>query len=245
MNRTVTTRRGFLATFSLGTAVSLSSVWQARLLASAPAIPPNVDRLRIYPSQYPVLAGPGGSLRLKFRQIDNALTINRISADRFVALDSTCTHQGCEVGKFLTANGYMRCPCHGSRYDLEGRVFTNQPAADDLAQYAHAYDAENDTLDIFIPGISLDAQVLKHQTTASGQPVVALRIETSAYCTYEIHFRSTLDAAPQPAFFALEADGPFSLSQMRPDTNQIRTIYLPAPGDMGFFQLALILTNID
>lgn len=245
MNPQATTRRRFLATFSLGTAVSLCSPWQTRLLASAPPFPPNADRLRIRPSQYPVLAEPGGSLRLKFRQIDNALIINRIAEDHFVALNSTCTHQGCQVGKFLTANGYMRCPCHGSRYDLAGRVFANQPAEEDLAQYPQVYDAANDTLDIHIPGISLDVQILKHQTTQSGPPVVALRVETTSFCTYEIHFRSSLEAAPQPALFALVADGPFTLSQLRPETNQVRTVYLPALGDMGFFQLALILTDED
>lgn len=245
MKTTTCPRRRFLATFSLGTAASLCSGWKASLLASSPAIPADVDRLRIRPSQYPVLAEPGGSLRLKFREIDNALTINRISAVRFATLDSTCTHQGCQVGKFSTANGFMRCPCHGSRYDLEGRVFADQPAAHDLAHYANVYDADQDTLDIYIPGISLDAQALKHQINESGQPVMALRIDLTAFCTYEIHFRSSLDAAPQPSHFSLTPGGPFSLDQIRPDTDQNLTVYLAAPGDMGFFQLALILNDIS
>lgn len=245
MNPETTTRRRFLSTFSLGTAAALCSAWQTKVLASPPAIPPNVDRIRIRPSQYPVLAEPGGSLRLNYRRTENALTINRITADRFATLDSTCTHAGCQVGRFRTENGFMRCPCHGSQYDLEGRVFPDQPAPDDLTQFAHAYDAENDTLDIYIPGISLDVQALSLQIAENDTRSIALRLETSAFCTYEIYTRSTLDAAPQIAQFSLQPGGPFTQSQFNSPTSQPTTIYLPAPGDMGFFQLALVLRNAN
>ncbi|MEI7990377.1 MAG: Rieske (2Fe-2S) protein [Chloroflexota bacterium] len=40
-------------------------------------------------------------------------------ADGFHALSLSCSHLGCIVE--LTADGF-RCPCHGSRYDLQGDV---------------------------------------------------------------------------------------------------------------------------
>ena len=35
-------------------------------------------------------------------------------------LSSHCTHLGCKINK--TENGRLVCPCHGSEYDLEGKV---------------------------------------------------------------------------------------------------------------------------
>ena len=47
----------------------------------------------------------------------------------FTALSLVCTHIGCTVEK--TAEGFS-CPCHGSRYDLQGKVVRG-PASESLA----------------------------------------------------------------------------------------------------------------
>lgn len=64
-----------------------------------------------------------------------------------------CTHLGCspvyrpEPGLPVFGSdwpgGYF-CPCHGSKYDLAGRVFTNVPAPLNLEVPPHRY--ENDTI---------------------------------------------------------------------------------------------------
>jgi cytochrome b6-f complex iron-sulfur subunit len=41
------------------------------------------------------------------------------TAEGFVALSLVCTHLGCTVDP--ESNGFA-CPCHGSRYDMQGRV---------------------------------------------------------------------------------------------------------------------------
>src|SRR5689334_7995203 len=41
-------------------------------------------------------------------------------AGRFEGLSAVCTHTGCIVDK--VADGLIECPCHGSRYHLDGTV---------------------------------------------------------------------------------------------------------------------------
>ena len=60
-----------------------------------------------------------------------------------------CTHLGCPPGdKFQTGpqpslpddwNGGFLCACHGSTFDLAGRVFKNKPAPDNLEIPPHMY----------------------------------------------------------------------------------------------------------
>ena len=46
--------------------------------------------------------------------------------DGFFAMGATCTHLGC-MTRYVAAEGTIFCPCHGSHFDLEGRV-TGGPA---------------------------------------------------------------------------------------------------------------------
>jgi ubiquinol-cytochrome c reductase iron-sulfur subunit len=60
-----------------------------------------------------------------------------------------CSHLGCSPSdKFVTGaqpslpddwNGGFLCPCHGSTFDLAGRVFKNKPAPDNLEVPPHLY----------------------------------------------------------------------------------------------------------
>jgi len=65
-----------------------------------------------------------------------------------------CTHLGCSPGdKFASGAqpslpadwpGGWLCPCHGSTFDMAGRVFKNKPAPDNLRVPPHMYVAGND-----------------------------------------------------------------------------------------------------
>jgi ubiquinol-cytochrome c reductase iron-sulfur subunit len=65
-----------------------------------------------------------------------------------VVLLGVCTHLGCspyyrpdiapeDIGQYW--KGGFLCPCHGSRYDLAGRVFKFVPAQDNLPVPPHRY----------------------------------------------------------------------------------------------------------
>jgi ubiquinol-cytochrome c reductase iron-sulfur subunit len=76
-----------------------------------------------------------------------------IKPEIFVAV-GICTHLGCSPGaKFATGAqpslpadwpGGFLCPCHGSTFDLAGRVFKNKPAPDNLQvpRYMFAGDSK-------------------------------------------------------------------------------------------------------
>jgi ubiquinol-cytochrome c reductase iron-sulfur subunit len=72
-------------------------------------------------------------------------------ANLFVTI-GICTHLGClPKARFkpdepeLGANwpGGFHCPCHGSRFDLAGRVFEGSPASVNLVIPAYSLDAEH------------------------------------------------------------------------------------------------------
>jgi ubiquinol-cytochrome c reductase iron-sulfur subunit len=66
-------------------------------------------------------------------------SLRSIKPEYFVAI-GICTHLGCSPsGPFasgensqLGADPGFVCPCHGSTFDLAGRVFRNKPASDNL-----------------------------------------------------------------------------------------------------------------
>ncbi len=67
----------------------------------------------------------------------------------YLVLVGICTHLGCSpTSKFTTGpqpslpddwKGGFFCPCHGSTFDIAGRVFKNKPAPDNLEVPPHMY----------------------------------------------------------------------------------------------------------
>ncbi|MGH2575630.1 MAG: ubiquinol-cytochrome c reductase iron-sulfur subunit [Ignavibacteria bacterium] len=60
----------------------------------------------------------------------------RKSSNSFLALDTRCTHLGCEIIKRET---FFECPCHGSEFDLDGKVLQG-PASVSLKSYRTEFD---------------------------------------------------------------------------------------------------------
>jgi glycine/D-amino acid oxidase-like deaminating enzyme/nitrite reductase/ring-hydroxylating ferredoxin subunit len=85
------------------------------------------DRIRtIHPPSTDDLAdGEGGICRLAGQTVaayrDDAGALHAVTAD--------CTHLGCRVA-FNTAERSWDCPCHGSRFDVDGRVLQGPATAD-------------------------------------------------------------------------------------------------------------------
>ena len=72
---------------------------------------------------------------------------------KYLVVEGVCTHLGCApIEKFSIApadmgpdwNGGFYCPCHGSKFDLSGRVYSGVPAPSNLRVPPHRF--ENDSI---------------------------------------------------------------------------------------------------
>ena len=97
----------------------------------------------------PQLADPNSTRKPAEQAPEYARNATRsIKPEYFVAV-GICTHLGCSPSdKFQTGaqpslpddwQGGFFCPCHGSTFDLAGRVFKNKPAPDNLEVPPHVY----------------------------------------------------------------------------------------------------------
>jgi len=88
----------------------------------------------------------------KAQQPDYADNINRSRKPEILVLLGVCTHLGCAPKYFPEVKpepfdpkwqGGWFCPCHGSRFDLSGRVFQGSPASANLEVPAYSYESDN------------------------------------------------------------------------------------------------------
>jgi Rieske Fe-S protein len=87
--------------------------------AAAPATPggPAAPAAKVIAKTADVPVGSG--------VIVDKVVVTQPTAGVFKGFSSTCTHKGCTVDKI--ADGTIDCPCHGSKFNLDGSV-ANGPA---------------------------------------------------------------------------------------------------------------------
>ena len=72
------------------------------------------------------------------QQPEFAVNEHRSLKPEFLVIEGSCTHLGCaplaefDVGPADDWLGGLFCPCHGSRFDLSGRVYQGVPAPTNL-----------------------------------------------------------------------------------------------------------------
>jgi len=85
------------------------------------------------------------------QQPDYCKNATRSIRPNLVVMIGICTHLGCSPSAKLQAGGDMGadwsggffCPCHGSKFDLAGRVFKGSPAPTNLVVPPHKYLSES------------------------------------------------------------------------------------------------------
>jgi Rieske Fe-S protein len=208
-------RRRFVKTFTFGAAFSmlLGKPWRGTLLAEVqPLAAGTVGILRVKLSDYPALQDDFGSVRLSVAPIQDNLPvgsfypiiINRAPGSRFYALDSSCRHSGCVVPVYDEIEGAIVCPCHGSRYAIDGTV-TAPPATSSLIKYPITFDGAN-TLIIQVPGLGyrVDASLVDSGTGTRMQ----IDFPTIGFVEYEVLFRARIRDSWTVVPFSSTVDGP-------------------------------------
>ena len=97
-------------------------------------------------SHYPVLQQTGGAVLGQPEGMSGPLLVTRPDVTAApVALGAICTHQQCTVQPVRAAPQApftLYCPCHGSAFDLQGKV-THDPATVDLGTFLVEWDQAN------------------------------------------------------------------------------------------------------
>ena len=111
-------RREFLCRLTMaGTAMLLPGGLRSAEAAPGGFVP--AGRVAEFtPGEYKAVTLPGGT----------AIQLRRLPgrAAKFQALSARCTHKGCLVA-WATADKQFHCPCHGGRFDADGRNIGGPP----------------------------------------------------------------------------------------------------------------------
>jgi ubiquinol-cytochrome c reductase iron-sulfur subunit len=104
----------------------------------------------------PQLADPKSERKRGEMTPEYALNEGRSIKPEFFVAVGICTHLGCSPSDKFTPGpqaslpddwqGGFLCPCHGSTFDLAGRVFKNKPAPDNLEVPPHMYLSDSKLL---------------------------------------------------------------------------------------------------
>jgi len=105
------------------------------------------EALDFLPNMVELLIDPNSE---KDQQPVYAQNDHRSIKQEILVLVGICTHLGCspKYRPELTAStdGAFLCACHGSRFDLAGRVYSNVPAPTNLVVPPHMYLSDNEIL---------------------------------------------------------------------------------------------------
>ena len=107
------------------------------------------EQLAALPKLDPLLADPLSKRNPDELTPPYARNENRSIKPEFLVTVGICTHLGCSPSDKFTpgaqpslpdswAGGFL-CPCHGSTFDMAGRVFKDKPAPDNLEVPPHMY----------------------------------------------------------------------------------------------------------
>ena len=113
------------------------------------------EQLATLPKVEPFLADPASD-RKQYPTPDYAKNPHRSIKEEFFVGVGICSHLGCSPSDKLAPGpqpslpddwlGGFLCPCHGSTFDVAGRVFKNKPAPDNLEVPPHMYLSESKLL---------------------------------------------------------------------------------------------------
>jgi len=251
------TRRDIIKTILVTSATSIigGKTWAAKAISevTANAIDPNVGTARILLSSFTALNNNGGSVRLGSSSISGGfplglfypITINRLSATDYVALDSQCLHEGCVVGALSGGvNGHMTCPCHGSTYTARGVcVGGPAPVGQVLRNYPTTLEGGILKIDVADQGFN----TVMTQALNGTETRLELRWDSFASVEYEVRYRPNFATEAVKVNFSSTLSGSFTTTFVTGNDTlasdvAARRAYVPATD--GIYQVAIRLRSV-
>jgi Rieske Fe-S protein len=235
----------------------LGKVWRGNVLAEVvpspldpgqTTLPPATFKIRV--SDYPALSQPFGSVRLGVNPVRPEvepfpdgdfwpLLINRSETGEFYVLDSECQHASCVVPIYDDFNFGIRCPCHGSTYDIDGSVLTG-PTENPLRRYDFEFDGD-DTLTIQVPALAFQVNVALLPST--GNPRLQLDFETHYGITYQLYARNRLQDEWALTSFALSPGGPMDETSLFA-IGAPASLYVERSAGARFYAVSMVLSEV-
>jgi Rieske Fe-S protein len=240
-------RRNFLKTFLILEAFALGSTTGRQiLLAETRRVRSRNGTMVISLSDFPSLQSEFGSVRIGTSGLRNnvpeglfyPLLINRGPENQFYALNSECSHAGCVVRAYTRAANACVCPCHGSRYAIDGRRVSG-PASFDLLSYPVTFDGSN-TLRVELPDFPLFVSVLRAQAPDAR---VCLEFHAFAKLEYEVAFRESWAAPWDPVSFSITPDGPADQTVLIGDDLGVN-VYVDSGLQTGFYAVRMRIRSV-
>ena len=238
------TRRQFVRVFATAAAASVvgSKLCFDTLVAQIgdSGLPSGFFRIRI--SDFPALQKNLGSVRLGINRVSASqptggnypIIINRETATVFHALDSECTHASCVVGAYIAAASACACPCHGSRYGIDGRRLLG-PAPFALRKFPIAFDG-GDILSIEIPNLGFS--VTGSFVMAGSRSRLMLSFPSTLGAEHEVLFRENLDQAWVAIKFATTLEGVADKSFIT-GNDRVLKVYADRASESGFYAVTI------
>ena len=127
-------RRSFLVSALAFSACATTAIYR---------VPLQNGRITVTLQDHPELAESGGVILLSTEGLKGSVVLIH-TEEGFAALSSVCTHLGCNV---RPSKRFLQCPCHGSTFDLSGKVLRG-PAQKSLRVFEIHHS--NDTLEIAV-----------------------------------------------------------------------------------------------
>lgn len=116
-----------------------------RIIASPVALIAAAPRLLVAAKKYAIGLDKAAKLKLVggaalLKVADRQILFVRDSETTVRAINPICTHRKCTV-EYKSEDKQIVCPCHGSKFDLKGRVLTG-PAEKPLETYDSTLDGD-------------------------------------------------------------------------------------------------------
>jgi Rieske Fe-S protein len=240
-------RRHFIRHFVVGTAVSTfaGGSWLATLVADCQPAAQGAGILRVRVSDVPALQNANGSVRLALNPFTQSgptgafypVLINRGSNSQFFTLSTQCQHLSCVVPTFNATLGASVCPCHGSRYAINGGVLAG-PTTRPLIAYTNNFDGT--ILCVEMPNLGYSVNATSVQSGVG--PRLQLRFPTKSNVKYQVHFRPSVADSGTVVQFATTSEGAASSSVLT-GNNGTATLFVDRTNDVGFYSVVVQVTQ--